>query len=270
MAEYSAAPDTREYDEHFVDHNSNGRNAVYKVLILAPILLAAVASADVFDINASERGWVCTPGPSCAGSGTNNGASAGNNYIAGFGDDGEDRNWFEFAIPDLTGGTLTSATLVLDDGFHGGGDLTYTVYGLTGQPIVFTDVSSSDTAFGSLGTSNASGTTALTITLNAAALAAIGADQGGDIFIGGIDSGENGSIYTDDFESTQDFPAAFSYGSCPVAAGGIVHCVTELDLTTTATTAVPEPVSVFLLGGVLLAFAVVPARRRGSRAIGTD
>ena len=101
------------------------------------------------------------------------------------------RNWFEFAIPTLTGGTLTSATLNLDDSGHIGDDLTFSVYGLSNRPLAFNDVTGNP--YGSVTTTDASTGTTITITLNAAALAAIGAQQGGDIFIGGIDSGENDS-----------------------------------------------------------------------------
>lgn len=78
--------------------------------------------------------------------------------------------------------------------------------------------------FGSAGTS-ASSPTAV-ITLNAAALAAIDAVQGGNIFIGGIDSGENGS--------------GTDFGSSATAAD-----TTVLNLQTSASS-VPEPSSLLL------------------------
>ena len=86
-----------------------------KVWILALALFSASARADLFDINASERGWVCS---GCSG-GTD-GAAPGNNYFAGLENlvsiglpISKYRDWFEFSIPTLAGGSLVSATLNL-------------------------------------------------------------------------------------------------------------------------------------------------------------
>ena len=232
---------------------------MYKLLILAPLVLTAVASADVFDINAAERGWVCS---ACGFN--NNGASPDKNYLAGF--DAafptQLRNWFEFDIPNLSGATITSATFSLYDGIHEGGGLTFAVYGLSAQPTVFTDVTSAD-PFGSVATNNASLDTTLTITLNAAAIAAIEANQGGSFFIGGIDSGETSSSDAADFGSTQD-GTHFDGSACPSAAGG--HCATTLDFTTTSIIATPEPPPTLLTGAVLLILAGVMFRRRSKAA----
>lgn len=230
---------------------------MYKILILTPLVLTAVASADVFDINASERGWVCSE----CGVG-NNGASPTNNYLAGFvATSGHFRDWFEFDIPTLSGEAITSATLSLYAGVHVGGDLTFAVYGLSGQPTVLTDVTSAD-PFGSIGTNSTSSGTTVTITLNAAALAAIAADQGGSIFIGGIDSGESSPTSASDFGSTQD-GTHFNGSACP-NTGGSGHCATTLDLTTTSIVATPEPSSTLLLGAVLVILAGVLVRRHSA------
>src|SRR5262245_7623514 len=96
-------------------------------LAFAIALSSQAAQADVFDISAAARGWVCT-GNSFICFGGNNGANPGGNYFAGsVADDrgpAQTRNWFQFAIPDLSGATLVSATLRLNDVGHSGGNLT--------------------------------------------------------------------------------------------------------------------------------------------------
>jgi len=218
------------------------------LLALACVITGVSAWADSFDIAASERGWVCRPVNAVCSD--NNGASAANNYSAGSASTPftQFRDWFEFSIPTLTGGSLVSATLNLDepgpptDG-HTGGILRFEVYGLTAQPLVFTDVTKSD-LFGSVFTSGADDDTTISIPLNAAALAAISADQGKDIFIGGIDSGENSSTAAGDF--------GFTSG----------HSNAKLDLTTaTVPSPSPEPSSLILLATVIAA-VLVGGRRR--------
>ena len=210
-----------------------------KTLVALLLLTTASLRADVFNITASERGWVCTISTIlCPVS--NNGTNAANDYIAGsetnlLGDEAQFRDWFEFAIPTLTAGTLTSATLNLDEpsgspGGHTDGLLTYAVYGSSGEPLVFTDVTTAS-PFGSVGTSSGDNGKTVTIALNGAALAAIDADQGSDIFIGGIDSGELSSSTAGDFGFTG--PGSVTYN-------------TVLSLQT-----VPEPTSLFLLAAVL-------------------
>lgn len=207
-------------------------------LMLFAVASATAARADSVSIAASERGFVTLVVQGSTVLDFNDGASPTNNYLAGgltstiLPSSEEWRDWFEFSIPTLTGETLTSATLSLDDltppntagEGHQGGALTFSVYGLSGQPLLFTDVSASN-FFGSAGTSTSSST--VVISLNAAALAAIGAAQGGNIFIGGIDSGENGS--------------GFDFGSSSVSSAKTV-----LNLETSASP-VPEPSSVLLI-----------------------
>jgi hypothetical protein len=236
-----------------------------RFVLISLTVVVGSAWADVVNIDASERGWVCSPGVTLCGNMTNNGATPGNDYLAGAisKSDGSDvnqtRNWFEFAIPTLTDGTLTSATLNLDDSAHVGGDLTYSVYGLSGQPLVFSDVTTGS-PYGSVNTTDASSGMTITITLDAAALAAIGADQGGDIFIGGIDSAEN------------DSPCAADPSSCVVgdfAGGGSdvdgVTYNTVLTLTTTPST-VPEPSTAALLVTMILLLAGAAMWRRKALA----
>lgn len=216
------------------------------LLALGFVLLTSSVFADNVDVSASGGGWVCTPESTC-GPGTNNGAGL-TNYIAGnISGVGQFRNWFEFSVPTITG-SLVSATLNVDEPgspyqAHFGGTLTYAVYGLGAQPTVFTDVTTSN-PFGSVNTSSADDGTTLSITLNAAALAAISADQGGNIFIGGIDSGETSSSDAVDFSG---------------APGNVA-----LDLTTAAS-AVPEPSSLPLLIIVSLAVVLIGPRLRSLR-----
>jgi hypothetical protein len=141
------------------------------------------------------------------------------NYVAGSAQFAiQFRDWFEFSIPTLTGGALSSATLELDepaDG-HAGGSLTFAVYGLCARPFLFSDVTISN-PFGSVGTSSASNGTTVDVTLNAAALAAIGASQGGNIFIGGIDSGELSSSDASDFGDTLNQSTVLHLQTAPTA-----------------------------------------------------
>lgn len=110
-----------------------------------------------------------------------------------------ERDWLEFAIPKLPS-TLASATLELFQPQFGhlGGTLTYSVYALAGAPGHFSDISAS-TLYGSVSTDAASDGTSVSIALTTAALNAIYADQGGDFFIGGIDSRETGPSIAGDF-----------------------------------------------------------------------
>ena len=225
--------------------SSMGRNSCFRLVITLALAVFATSSAhaSVFDISASERGWVCSPSGCLAGLATNNGASPNNNYLAGTGSGGfVFRDWFEFAIPTLTGGALVSATLNLYEpafngttGGHTGGSLTYAVYGLSSQPITFSDVTASN-PFGQVSTSTAMNGTTVSITLTAAALTAIAGDQTGNLFIGGIDSGENGGAGVD-FLLT-------SKGVDPNSASTL-HLVT-------APSSVPEPSSALLFASGLL------------------
>jgi hypothetical protein len=210
-------------------------------VLLFSLSLAPFAPAAQL-IDASARGWVCTTTFGCS---NNNGANPANNSLAGFVQgEGQFRDWFEFDIATLTG-SLVSATLNLDEPAgpppgHLGGSLTYTVYGLAGQPMVFTDVTTTN-PFGSVGTSSADNGTTISITLDSAALADIVAHQGGHIFIGGVDSGENNTTIAGDFVGT--------------GAGN----VTSLSLNTAP---VPEPASISLLFAPLLIGSLVALRRK--------
>ncbi len=242
----------------------------YRMLVTLTFfaLVGRTARADIVNVTASARGAVNTTGVGQPSS-SNNGNLADNSYFAGeftfstiyptyY------RNWFEFAIPTLTGESLTGATLSLDehssitgsnpalDG-HVGGTLTYAVYGLTGQPLVFNDVVTLATnPFGSILTSAVAAETTISITLNADALTAIAAAHGGNIFIGGIDSGElsvaNGYLY--------DF--GWSSLSAPTYPNQTI-----LVLTTAPSAPVPEPNGLLLVGMLVgTVIAVMTGTRR--------
>ena len=247
---------------------------MHRLLILALTALTASAWADVFNIGDSERGSVCTIDATfCPGG--NFGAGAGKDYLAGVlspssnTDVTKFRNWFEFAIPSLSGGSLVSATFSLDDFGRDGGALTFAIYGLTAQPLALTDVTTGN-PFGSVGTSNASNGTTITIQLNSAALAAIAAAQGANLFIGGIDSGET---VTDPHTVSPisnlvgDFEASLNgYPDPSSTYNTVLHF-------TTAPAAVPEPASILLLATMLGTFGIRRARaqrRTGSRTRSLD
>ncbi len=216
------------------------------------------AWADVIDISASDRGWVCTEiaDSICPG---NNGADPENNYFAGTNfDNSKFRDWFEFAVPTLAGESIVSATLNLDEystGFFPGVSYTYSVYGLGAQPIVFADVSASQ-PFGSVVTSGGFESSLVSITLNGAALAAIGADEGGFIFIGGIDSAELGP-------PGEILGTPFGVGDFGnTGAPGSYNTVLSIS-TAPALSGVPEPnMSVLLVIGAVL---LVRSRRLAIR-----
>ncbi len=192
------------------------------VLAALALLLSYVgpADADMIVLNDSGEGWLSLQFGS-------DGNTSSNNYIAGSSGAGQFRDHFDFSIPTLSG-ALTGATLTLDNsgGHEGGATTTFTVSGLG----VFGTYGYSDigtgTEYGSVAIS-ASGT--VTITLDAAALAALSADQGGTFSLGGVDSGE----------------AAFPRESDDFYGSGFSFTPNTLTLETTS--AVPEPSSLALI-----------------------
>jgi hypothetical protein len=176
-------------------------------------LAFAPAWGNIILVNDSERGSVDSDGSS-------NGANANNFFFAGF-FFVQERNWFEFSIPAFSG-TLASATFNLDQPQfgHQGGPLLYSVYALGGEPAHFSDVNST-TLFGSVKTDSTTDGSLVSITLGAAALEAISENEGGNFFIGGIDSGENSSSFTGDFASSNNFQTFLKLTTVPEPGLGI-------------------------------------------------
>jgi hypothetical protein len=173
-----------------------------------PLLVVLPVVASTITLTDDARGWVTPNLPPPPDGGTvgqaapNNGLDAGNSYLAGLSLGlGQFRDWFEFAIPTLSG-DVVSATLALDQpagtllsgglvvgGGHEGPPSSYLLYGLPAIPTGFADFTIGPMlGFTTLDAS--SNGTVVSIDLDAAALAAIGADRGGEFILGGIDSGE--------------------------------------------------------------------------------
>jgi hypothetical protein len=232
------------------------------------LLIPAVANASVITESESGRGWINNEsGP--------NGNAVGAGYVAGNPNGIEGvppglfRDHFDFSIPTL-GGTLTGATfslsnpnaMVLDNvsylAGHGGGTNSFSVYSL-GAYSTYSTLSTT-AAFAALGAGTVYGTVSIsgngdvTITLDAAALAAITADQGGTFSLGGVDSGESTALGYD-FANTRfpDNPTTLTLDVSPA---------------TPPPTATPEPASLTLLGMGFFAIGGIQFRRRRRTASG--
>jgi hypothetical protein len=210
-------------------------------LILSLSDLASVQAVTLPSIPASARGWVTSTG-------TNNGNSPTNNYIAGNGIGQLYRDHFDFQIP-VVANPLMGAILSLDNpadfdteinlNAHQGGIHDYTVYGVG--------------SFGTYGFASLAGGTVygnttifdngtVFVYLNAAAVSAIAAAQGGTFSLGGVDSGE--TIFS---ETQQEVDFAHSGSSFA---------------TTLILSVVPEPSSLILGALGLIGFAAWGWRRK--------
>lgn len=200
-----------------------------KIAALVLFLAMAPAWGDVIFLNASLRGSVESDGSS-------NGASANNFFFAGL-LLVQDRNWFEFSIPTISSSsTLASATFNLAQSQFGhlGGQLVYSIYALGSQPTQFSDVNAT-TLYGSVNTSPSTNGELVSITLDSAALAAIVGAQGGDLFIGGIDSGENSSPFSGDFASSNNYQTFLKLTTVPEPShlGSLVIAIFALGMVAT-------------------------------------
>ena len=194
----------------------------------AAVLIGAAATAHATVVVADTQGWITQAGAA-------NGGFPGNNYIVGncgAGDCnvGEYRDFFGFALPG-SAGSATSAVLTIN---------THLVFDFQspGVTVQFTS-SAAPSTFGLLGTGTVYAThtyfgsdtgSTVMLTLNAAALADIHAVSGGEFYISGR------VISPTVFDANA--PDQFAYGGS----------FTSATLTLESGTAIPEPVSLALLG----------------------
>jgi hypothetical protein len=133
----------------------------------------------------SFRAFISPTGTSIS----DNGNAPDNDYVSGLAKSGKDfqafKNHFDFSIPTISG-TITSATLTLDNNVHVGGVNGYALYSLG----AFGTYSYFDIGPGTLyGGTTISSAGTVTIALNDVALADISADQGGTFSLGGMSAG---------------------------------------------------------------------------------
>lgn len=151
------------------------------------------------DLSAAFRGWYNSDG-------ANNGRGAAANYAAGRCDVNPPcassavtvRNWFQFNLANVTGRTITGATLFLDNP-AGNGFLsvnpseTYSLFDITtslntlgtATGVSIYDDLGTGTSFGSRSMSSADNGTSVAMALNSAALTALSGAQGANFGVGG-------------------------------------------------------------------------------------
>jgi hypothetical protein len=209
---------------------------LFAVLALA-IAVALMPLASAGTISASGEGWCNNGDWGC----NNTDTTAIWNTFAGT-EGSEYNDWFAFNIPS---GSITNATISIwndgEDYYTSSPSPVYNLYeatsfdfaGLTGNGTIFSSVlySVADTGASEY----------VTLVLNASGIAALNASQGGQIVFGGSATGLQGGG-DDIFGYTDGYPAAY--------------------LTLNSTTSIPEPGSLMLLGGGLLALGLF---KRSSR-----
>ncbi len=197
------------------------KNTLSKIVKLSSALLVAftfTSNAAVITLNATERGWYNENGES-------NGASAGNNYIAGDcagqlcnGTDSDLRNWFVFDLAGVS--NVTAATLRLEvpasDGFGSTNDSdeTYSLFDVNTNPVnlgsgnsiaVWQDLGEGS-IFGSYAVSSSDLGSFAEISLNAIGLATLNLNAGFSFALGG-------SITTLDMDANDEYAFGFTFST---------------------------------------------------------
>ena len=234
---FRTTEETPQNKERPQDDRMNVRFATLLTLALA--LGVGVARADI--ITASGEGW-CNSAGVC----NNTNTAALNNTFAGSQLQGSIyRDWFAFNLPNL-GAPITGATISI---WNDSGDITH-------NPAAIYDlIGASGISFGSLGTGPILGSDSVAtadnrishyenITLNAAGLALLNADQGSLVLFGGDVAGANTAQEIEIFGYTGGTPAA---------------------LLTVETSAVPEPREFGLLLVTFLLVLVIHRKRQRQR-----
>jgi hypothetical protein len=236
------------------------------LLLLCAAAAAAATPADAATVVSYERGWYESTGVHLVGN---------DNYFAGRQDEtpfDEKRNFFVF---DLSGfSSITSATLELlvgptppfDSIISIGGTETYTLFdfggsisdltGGTGGVLAYTDLGTG-TSYGSIVvTDGADEGTVISITLNAAGIAAANAAAGGDFAIGGAIT----SLLAAPPPWADEYVFGFTGSGDP--SDGNTRLIVE---GTPANAAVPEPASLVVFG-TLFSVGAIAARRKRKKA----
>jgi len=219
------------------------------ILAATGFLGIQTACAAVITILDATQGWIESDGH-------NNSTFPNNNYIVGncdntdCGNGGGYRDFFGFAIPDLSGQTVTSAVLAI---YTSGTSLDQS----PSLTVGFASLAAVPASYAALGTGTPYGSFTYTslnalqtedIPLDDAALSAIESDQGSLFFLGGRVTSPVS------FGGTE--PDQWVYGSTIMQQ--------QLILTTGSRGGVPEPGTLALFAAALTGFGIIRTRRQGA------
>jgi hypothetical protein len=221
---------TLGFNEEDEERTTLKHGVLFTVLALA-IAVALMPSASAGTISASGEGWCVAGG--CMNTNTMYISNTSAGESAGF----EFNDWFAFNIPS---GSITNAAISI---WNDGGNYYTTspspIYNLyEATSIDFVGLTGNGTILGSVlfSVADTGNSDYITLVLNAAGIAALNASQGGQIVLGGSASGLNPPNEDEIFGWTGGTPVAYL---------------------TLSSGAVPEPGSLMLLGGGLLALGLL-------------